>query len=60
MENQSKTYIFLISYLDDLWSESLTEKNEVVKAENINEAMKQIQTKYGNKKKLVIRSVYCE
>lgn len=54
------TYIFLISYLDDIWSESLTEKNEVVKAENINEAMKVIKTKYGHKKKLVIRSVYCE
>ena len=54
------TYIFLISYLDDIWSESLTEKNEVVKAENINEAMKIIQTKYGHKKKLVIRSIYCE
>lgn len=54
------TYIFLISYLDDIWSESLTEKNEVVKAKNINEAMKVIQTKYWHKKKLVIRSVYCE
>ena len=54
------TYIFLISYLDDIWSESLTEKNEVVKAENINEAIKVIQMKYGHKMKLVIRSVYCE
>jgi hypothetical protein len=54
------TYIFLISYLDDIWSESLTEKNEVVKAENITEAIKVIQTKYGHKMKLVIRSVYCE
>ena len=54
------TYIFLISYLDNIWSESLTEKNEVVKAENINEAIKVIQTKYGNKKKLVIRFVYNE
>lgn len=57
---KTNTYIFLISYLDDIWSESLTEKNEVVKAENINEAMKVIHTKYGHKKKLVIRSVYCE
>lgn len=57
---KTNTYIFLISYLDNIWSESLTEKNEVVKAENINEAMKVIQTKYGNKKKLVIRSIYCE
>lgn len=57
---KTNTYIFLISYLDDIWSESLTEKNEVVKAENINEAMKVIQTKYGNKKKLVIRFVYNE
>ena len=60
MEKTNNTYIFLISYLDDIWSESLTEKNEVVKAENINAAMKQIQTKYGHKKKLVIRSVFCE
>ena len=60
MEKQSNTYIFLISYLDDLWSESLTEKNEVIKAENINEAIKTIQTKYGHKRKLVIRSVFCE
>lgn len=58
MEN--KTYIFLISYLDDLWSESLTEKNEVIKAENVNEAIKTIQSKYGHKRKLVIRSVFCE
>lgn len=57
---KTNTYIFLISYLDNIWSESLTEKNEVVKAENINEAMKVIQTKYGNKKKLVIRFVYNE
>jgi hypothetical protein len=57
---KTNTYIFLISYLDDIWSESLTEKNEVVKAENINEAIKVIQTKYGHKMKLVIRSVYCE
>lgn len=57
---KTNTYIFLISYLDNIWSESLTEKNEVVKAENINEAIKVIQTKYGNKKTLVIRSVYCE
>ena len=60
MEKTNNTYIFLISYLDDIWSESLTEKNEVVRAENINEAMKTIQTKYGHKMKLVIRSVYCE
>lgn len=57
---KTNTYIFLISYLDNIWSESLTEKNEVVKAENINEAVKVIQTKYGNKKKLVIRFVYNE
>ena len=57
---KTNTYIFLISYLDDHWSESLTEKNEVVKAQNINEALKEIQQKYGHKKKLVIRSVYCE
>ena len=57
---KTNTYIFLISYLDDIWSESLTEKNDVVKAENINEAIKVIQTKYGNKKKLVIRSIFCE
>lgn len=57
---KTNTYIFLISYLDNIWSESLTEKNEVVKAENINEAIKVIQTKYGNKKKLVIRFVYNE
>lgn len=57
---KTNTYIFLISYLDNIWSESLTEKNEVVNAENINEAIKVIQTKYGNKKKLVIRFVYNE
>ena len=57
---KTNTYIFLISYLDNIWSESLTEKNEVVKAENINEVIKVIQTKYGNKKKLVIRFVYNE
>lgn len=57
---KTNTYIFLISYLDDIWSESLTEKNEVVKSENINEAIKVIQMKYGHKKKLVIRSIFCE
>lgn len=55
-----KTYIFLISYLDNVWAESLTEKNEIVKSTSINDAIREIQKRYAHKQKLVIRSVYCE
>ena len=48
------SFILLISYLDNVWSESLTEKNEIITA------IAQIYKKYGDKKKLVIRSIYCE
>ena len=55
-----KSFILLISYLDNIWSESLTEKNEIITAKDVKDAIAQIHKKYGDKKKLVIRSIYCE
>lgn len=54
------SFILLISYLDNVWSESLTEKNEIITAKDVKDAIAQIYKKYGDKKKLVIRSIYCE
>lgn len=55
-----KNYIILVSFLDNIWSESLTEKNEVIQAKNVKDVINQIYKKYSNKQKLVIRSIYCE
>lgn len=55
-----KSFILLISYLDNIWSESLTEKNEIITAKNVKDAIAQVHKKYGDKQQLVIRSIYCE
>ena len=60
MEKTNNTYIILVSFLDNIWSESLTEKNEIVQAEDVRGAINEIHKKYGDKSNLVIRSIYCE